>query len=255
MNTWNPTQYLLFGNERLRPALDLMARIPAEAPTAVCDLGCGPGTATTLLKDRWPKAQVTGIDSSPEMLERARAMRSDIDWQTADLNVGHAGPPADVLYSNAALHWLDDHPALFPRLLKSLKPGGVLAVQMPQNFYAPSHTSILEVVRGAPWRQRLEPHHRVHPTLEAPAYYGILRPHVSAIDLWETTYYHVLVGEDPVAEWTKGSILRPILAQLDAAEGKLFLERYGALVRQAYPRGADGKTILPFKRLFFIATR
>ena len=255
MTTWNPTQYLLFGNERLRPALDLIARIPGDAPTAVYDLGCGPGTATTLLKERWPRAHVMGIDSSSEMLERARSLRSDIRWQAADLNGWHADPPADVLYSNAALHWLDDHPVLFPHLLESLKPGGMLAVQMPQNFYAPSHTSIVEVVRSDHWRQRLEPHHRLHPTLEAAAYYSILRPHVSALDLWETTYYHVLEGENPVVEWTKGSILQPILAQLDAAEGKLFLERYGILVQQAYPRGADGKTILPFKRLFLIATR
>ena len=255
MTIWNPTQYLLFGNERLRPALDLLGRVPVEAPATVHDLGCGPGTATVLLKERWPGAQVTGIDSSEEMLERARALRKDIVWKTGDLTSWRPNAPADVLYSNAALHWLDDHETLFPHLLKGLKPGGVLAVQMPQNFYAPSHTTIAEVVKGGPWRQRIEPHHRVHPTLEASAYYNIIRPHVSSLDIWETTYYHVLEGENPVVEWTKGSILRPILAQLDAAESKLFLERYGALVRAAYPRGTDGKTILPFKRLFFVAVR
>jgi trans-aconitate 2-methyltransferase len=253
MTTWNPTQYLLFGNERLRPALDLLARIPLEAPRAVYDLGCGTGTATLLLKERWPKAQVTGVDSSTEMLERARALGKDITWQAADLNAWQPDAPCDLIYSNAALHWLDSHERLFPHLLEGLKPGGALAVQMPQNFSAPSHTSITEAIHSGPWRKRLEPHYRAHPTLEASAYYGILRPRVASLDIWETTYHHVLEGQNPVVEWTKGSILRPLLAQLNEGEARAFLEEYGARVRKAYPPGQDGKTVLPFKRLFFIA--
>ena len=255
MVTWNPSQYLLFGNERLRPALDLLARIAIQSPASVYDLGCGPGTATALLKDRWPRAQVTGIDASSEMLDRARALRSDIAWEAADLNAWHAQRPADVLYSNAALHWLDGHPVLFPHLLDSLRPGGVFAVQMPQNFSALTHTAIGEVIRGGPWQQRLEPHFRAHPTLDTMEYYHILRPHVSVIDIWETNYYHILEGKDPIVEWTKGTSLRPVLTQMSAEETSVFLERYASLLRSAYPPQSDGTTILPFKRLFIIAQR
>jgi trans-aconitate 2-methyltransferase len=221
----------------------------------VYDLGCGVGNVTVFLKKRWPEAAVTGIDSSPEMLDRARAAAPDIAWQTGDLSTWTPAQSADLLYSNAALHWLDAHEALFPRLAKALNTGGALAVQMPQNFGAPSHTSIGEVVRSSPWRMRVEPHHRVSPTLSAERYYSILRPHVATLDLWETTYYHVLQGDNPVVEWTKGTTLRPILAQLNEQEGADFLARYGALVRAAYPPGTDGKTILPFKRLFIVAMK
>ncbi|MBI4201743.1 MAG: methyltransferase domain-containing protein [Chloroflexi bacterium] len=255
MTTWNPTQYLLFGNERLRPALDLMARIPLESPDAVYDLGCGTGTATLLLKEHWPKARVTGVDSSAEMLERARALGKDVTWQAADLTTWQPDVPCDLIYSNAALHWLDGHATLFPHLLGGLKPGGVLAVQMPQNFSAPSHTPITEVIQSGPWRQRLEPLHRPHPTLEADTYYTILRPHVASLDIWETTYYHVLEGPNPVVEWTKGSILRPLLGELSESEAITFLEQYGEHVRQSYRPGPDGKTILPFKRLFLVAVK
>ncbi|MBI4310944.1 MAG: methyltransferase domain-containing protein [Chloroflexi bacterium] len=255
MTTWNPTQYLLFGNERLRPALDLLARIPSETPNAVYDLGCGTGAATVLLKERWPHAHVTGVDSSAEMLARARALGKDIAWEAADLAAWQPDTPADVFFSNAAFHWLDGHDTLFPHLLKGLKSGGALAVQMPQNFSAPTHTSISDTVRGGPWRRKLEPLLREHPTHEASVYYDILCPHVASLDIWETTYHHVLSGENPVVEWTKGSILRPLLAQLDEAEARAFLEDYGARVCKAYPQGRDGKTVLPFKRLFFIAVR
>ncbi len=255
MTTWNPTQYLQFGNERLRPAVDLMARIPLREPATVYDLGCGAGAATALLKDRWPSARVMGVDGSPEMLARARAQRQDIQWQHADLETWQPDGPCDLLYSNAALHWLDNHDALFPRLVSLLKPGGVLAVQMPENFSAPSHTSIAEVVRSRPWQAKLGPRLRENPTLAPSVYFGLLSGRVSSIDMWETSYHHVLQGENPVVEWTKGSILQPLLAVMDEAETKLFLEEYGQRVRKAYPQGPDGKTVLPFKRLFFVAVK
>ncbi len=255
MATWNPTQYLRFGGERLRPALDLLARIPLESPGTVYDLGCGPGTATVLLKKRWPDAQVAGVDSSEEMLERARALQEDIAWRVGDLSAWQPDSPCEVLFSNAVLHWLDGHEALFPNLLQGLKPGGALAVQMPSNFSAPTHTAIAETVRSGPWRRALEPHLREHPVHEAAAYYSILRAHVASLDVWETTYYHVLEGQNPVVEWTKGSILRPLLAQLQESEAQAFLNEYGARILKAYPPGRDGKTVLPFKRLFFIAVK
>ena len=255
MTAWNPTQYLQFGDERIRPALDLLTRISLDAPRTIYDLGCGTGAVTALLKERWPEAQVIGVDSSQAMLDRARRLETDIHWLERDLNDWEPEAPADLLYSNAVLHWLDSHETLFPRLLSGLKPGGVLAVQMPHNFSAPSHTLIAETVRNGPWREDLEPHLREQPVLTTSAYYDILSPHTVALDLWETTYTHVLQGEDPVVEWTKGSILGPLLDRLDGAEVQAFLEAYRGPIGEAYPRREDGKTVLPFKRLFIVATR
>jgi len=255
MTAWDPAQYLRFGGERIRPALDLLTRIPLESPGVIYDLGCGTGSVTEMLKERWPEADVTGVDSSQAMLERARTLEADINWLEKDLNEWEPETPADLLYSNAVMHWLDGHDTLFPRLISALKPGGVLAVQMPHNFSAPSHTLIAATVRHGPWRDELEPHLREQPVQDSPAYYDILSPHTTAIDIWETTYLHVLQGEDPVVEWTKGSILGPLLEHLGESDTQAFLEAYRRPIGEAYPRRKDGKTVLPFKRLFIVATR
>jgi trans-aconitate 2-methyltransferase len=255
MTAWNPTQYLRFGDERVRPALDLLSRISLDAPKVIYDLGCGTGAVTAMLKERWPEARVTGVDSSQAMLDRARTLEADVDWLERDLNEWEPEAPADLLYSNAVLHWLDSHETLFPRLLSGLKTGGVLAVQMPYNFSAPSHTLIAETVRNGPWRGNLEPHLREQPVLDTTAYYDILGPHTSNLDIWETTYLHVLQGEDPVVEWTKGSILGPLLELLDGEQVPVFLDSYRAPIGKAYPQQGDGKTLLPFKRLFLVAIK
>ena len=255
MPTWDPSLYLQFGDQRLRPAVDLLSRIPLENPQSVYDLGCGTGTATLLLKQRWPDAQVTGLDGSATMLERARATEADIDWQQADLETWEPSAPADLLFSNAVFHWVDGHETLFPRFLSALKPGGVLAIQMPSNFSAPSHTSISATVRDGPWREKLEPHLREFPVADASEYYDILRPHSSTLDVWETVYLHVLSGENPVVEWTKGTALRPYLDRLEDEEAEDFLDQYGVLIEAAYPQRSDGSTLLPFKRVFLLAVR
>ncbi len=255
MSTWNPTQYLRFGNERLQPALDLLARIPLEDPSIIYDLGCGTGIVTSFLKERWPGATVTGIDSSETMLERASALDAKVTWQQQNLNGWNPKIPADLLYSNAVLHWLDDHDELFPRLMTGLNPGGVLAVQMPQNFSAPTHELIAKTARAGPWREVLEPELREHPVLDFSAYYDILSPHATRLDFWEITYLHVLQGDDPVVEWTKGSILGPLLALLNDGDKEAFLQSYRELISKAYVRRADGSTLLPFRRLFLIAVK
>ncbi len=254
-NQWNPTQYLRFGNHRLRPVLDLIDRISLDAPSAIYDLGCGTGAGTVLLKERWPEARVTGLDSSESMLERTRGLDADVTWLQADLNTWTPEQPADLLFSNAVLHWLDDHESLFPRLIGCLKSGGVLAVQMPENFSAPSHTLIAQTVRNGEWRERLETELREHPVLDPQKYYDLISGLASSFDMWETTYHHVLEGDDPVVEWTRGSILTSVLAKLEDAEKELFLEAYRKPAEEAYPRRSDGKTILPFKRLFMVAVK
>ena len=251
---WEPAQYLKFAGHRLRPAVDLLNRIDADPPT-IADLGAGTGNVTRLLQARWPGARITGVDSSPDMLARAADALPQVSWEQADLAEWRPRDPVDLLYSNAALHWVDDHPALFPALFEAITPGGTFAVQMPNNFAARSHTAITDVVRSGPWKSKLEPLLRTPPVQPPSVYFDLLAPTASSLDIWETEYVHVLEGTRPVLEWIKGTWLRPLLAALDDEERAAFESRYAELADAAYPRRADGRTLFPFRRLFIIATR
>ncbi len=252
--SWNPQQYLKFGAERLRPALDLLARVPLDAPRDVADVGCGTGTVTALLRDRWPDARIIGIDNSGPMLERARAAVPGVTWQTADIATWTPAAPLDLLVSNAALHWVDEHESLFPRLVSNLKPGGVVAVQMPAQQDAPSHRLGIELARSARWRAKLESLVR-QPILKPADYYSILRPHVASLDLWITEYVQALTGDNPVAEFTKGSFVGAWLSVLSASDAGEFEAAYRASVAAAYPKRDDGVTLFPFRRFFLVASR
>ena len=251
---WDPAQYLRFASARLRPALDLLARIEADTPATVVDLGCGTGNVTALLAARWPDADVVGVDDSPEMLARAAADHPGLRFVAGDVSSWRPDRPAAVVYSNAALHWLDDHDRLFPDLLGAVARGGTLAVQMPRNHHAPSHTAVAAAVAAGPWAGRLRPLLRPFPVREPAFYHDLLAP-AAALDIWETEYLHVLTGDDPVAEWTRGSLLRPLLAALDADIAARFYADYSARIAAAYPRRADGTTLFPFRRLFIVARR
>ena len=253
--SWDAAQYLRFAGERARPALDLLGRIPdGLAPRRVVDLGCGTGEITLALTARWPQAEVTGLDSSAAMLDKARALGSGVAWVEADIAGWSADAPFDLIFSNAALQWLDGHQALFPRLVAALAPGGVLAVQMPRNFAAPSHRLMRETAAEAPWGERLRAILRTEPVLPPERYYDLLAPLAREIDLWETEYLHILDGETPVLDWVKGTGLRPLLDALtDPVERAEFTARYQERLAMAYPRRADGKTLFPFRRLFLIA--
>jgi trans-aconitate 2-methyltransferase len=254
MPTWDPRQYLKFADHRLRPALDLMAQIQLDDPRIVFDLGCGPGTITRLLAERWPGARVVGVDSSAEMLAKARREAPAVAFVEGDINSWTAPQPPQLLFSNATLHWLDDHAALLPRLVRQLAPGGVLAVQMPRNHDAPSHVLMRAAVEDGAWRTRLSEVRQVLRSVEPPqAYYRILGSIAHRVDIWETEYLHVLEGDNPVVEWTKGTGLRPYLDALDEPDRSRFLAAYAARVAAAYPPQADGRTLLPFRRLFLVA--
>ncbi len=252
---WDPAIYSAFAQPRLRPALDLMARIEVEAPGRIADLGCGTGNVTRLLAARWPQAKVTGIDSSPEMLAAAREGGDGVDYVQGDMGTWRAETPVDVLFSNAALQWLGGHGALFPRLLSMVAPGGALAVQMPHNHYAASHSLMAEAAEAGPWREVLAPLSVRFPVFEPSFYYDLLAPLAASLDIWETEYLHVLEGDNPVVAWTMGTALRPLLAALegrgDWRDG--FLAEYGRRVAAAYAPRSDGKTLLPFRRLFLVA--
>jgi trans-aconitate 2-methyltransferase len=251
--SWNPDQYLKFAAPRLRPAVDLLAAVPAAQPRIVYDLGCGAGNVTRLLADRWPQADITGVDDSAGMLARAAAELPGARWVQQSLADWRADRPTDLIYSNAALHWLPDHAQLFPALVGQLASGGVLAAQMPRNFGAPSHTLIAETVRGGPWRARLEPLLQPSPVAPPDVYYDILAPRVAQLDIWETEYLQVLEGVDPVKEWTKGTWLKQFLDALAEPQRSAFENDYAARLRGAYPARADGKTLFPFRRLFIVA--
>lgn len=252
---WNPEQYLKFSQPRFRPAQDLLARVTAEAPQTVYDLGCGAGNVTQLLASRWPAATITGVDSSAEMIAAAAKVSTGIAWQEQSVADWQASVPADLIYSNAALHWLPGHETLFPRLMQQLAPGGTLAVQMPRNFGAPSHTLIWETVAARDWQGNFDHIPRSSPVAEPRFYYEALAPLAASIDLWESEYLQILEGQDPVKEWTKGTWLKQFLEALVPAEREAFEEDYAKRLRKAYPLLADGKTLFPFRRLFIVATR
>lgn len=253
---WSPEQYRKFADERSRPFFDLLARVDAD-PRLVADLGCGPGDLTASLLARWPAARVWGVDSSSEMLERARALEEPgrLEFVLADLRDWEPQAPLDLVVSNATLQWLPDHEALIPRLAGMVAPGGTIAFGVPGNFEAPSHTILAELRSSSRWRERAGEGATRSGAVQSPAWYlGRLAGLGFAVDAWETTYLHVLPGENAVLEWVKGTALRPVLAALTAAEGAEFLSEYGTRLREAYPQRPHG-TVLPFRRLFVVARR
>ena len=256
---WDPNQYLKFADHRLRPALELLDRIPLESPQVIYDIGCGTGQITRLLAERWPNAKVYGLDNSPEMLAKASAEPSDIEWIEADIQNWSPTETPDLLYSNAALHWLAGHQELFPRLVGFLQMGGCLAVQMPLSWGMPSHVLMRETLAnggadgGALGTEELRQAVGRKWVEDAEEYYDLLEGS-SNLDIWETEYLQILAGDDPVLEWVKSTGLRPILNGLQEAERTQFLAEYRQRLRSAYPMRANGHTLYPFRRLFMIAT-
>jgi trans-aconitate 2-methyltransferase len=252
---WNPQQYLKFSGHRLRPAVDLLMRIPDFAVRSVADLGAGAGNVTRLIKERWPDAAVVGVEGSAEMVAAGKKAAAEVEWLHQDLGSWRPQQQYDLIYSNAALHWLPDHGRLFPSLMEKVKPGGILAVQMPRNFAAPSHLLIGETALNGPWRAKVE-HLVTPPPVEAPGFYhDLLAPQSDNIDIWETEYLQVLEGDNPVKEWTKGTWLTRYLDVLQGADKAAFEAAYGERVAKAYPPNPAGQTLFPFRRLFMVAQR
>jgi trans-aconitate 2-methyltransferase len=250
---WNDAQYLKFGDERTRAARDLLVRVPLERVERAVDLGCGPGNSTALLRERWPNARLSGVDNSPEMLERARRDFPAMEWILGDAGSFRASGPVDLLFANAVFHWLPEHATLFPSLIERVRHGGALAVQMPQSFQEPSHRLMREVrVRLFPGRTDVDAATPVGP----PAfYYDLLAPHAAAVDIWRTTYEHVMPDAAAIVEWVKGTGLRPYLDDLSESERATYLAEYLAAIELAYPAQVDGKRLFSFPRLFIVAVR
>lgn len=253
---WSPVQYLKFEDQRTRPALDLLGRVACKDPKAVTDIGCGPGNSTELLVERFGAAHVMGVDSSPQMIEAARNRLPECHFETGDVSNWQPKVAQDVLFANAVLQWVPDHNVLFPRLASFLKPGGVLAVQMPDNLNEPTHVGMRTVASDVRWSSYLKNADSERTSiLSVSEYWSLLKPHVSSVDIWRTTYNHPLVGLDGIIEWFKGTGLLPYLSRLDDRQITEYLQAYRQFLSQHYPVLEDGSVLLPFPRLFIVARR
>jgi trans-aconitate 2-methyltransferase len=256
MTDWDARQYLRFEDERTRPPRDLLAQVPLADARLVVDLGCGPGNSTELLVERYPQAQVIGVDSSPDMLRQARARLPKCAFLEADIATWAPAAAPDLLFGNAVFQWVPDHPAVLRRLLDGLPQGGVLAVQMPDNTREPALVLMQEVAGKGPWAGKAALDEAGRPDLPTPAaYYDLLKPVCARLEIWHSIYNHVMDGPEGVVEWFKGSGLRPFLSALDPSLREDFLTAYLARIAQHYPRRYDGRVLLKFPRFFIVAAR
>ncbi|PPJ47358.1 trans-aconitate 2-methyltransferase [Rhizobium sp. KAs_5_22] len=253
---WSATQYLKFEEERTRPARDLLAQVPLGTARHVYDLGCGPGNSTELLIERFGTEAVAGLDSDADMLEKARARLPGTAFVEADLSTWRPEAPADLLYANAVLQWLPDHLTLMESLIDHLAPGGVLAVQMPDNLDEPTHLLMEETGAAGPWVPAFAGGRLRRARLPSPAaYLERLSATAARVDVWHTIYYHPMANAEAIVEWVKGTGLRPYLDAAGKDHAEAFLTDYTARIRKAYPPMTDGRVLLRFPRLFVVAVK
>ncbi|RDW83462.1 trans-aconitate methyltransferase [Coleophoma crateriformis] len=255
---WSAAQYLKFEEERTRPSRDLLSQIPLKAPKSIIDLGCGPGNSTAVLAEQFPDAQIEGVDSSADMIEKAKKTLPSVDFSLQDLTTYVPKEPVDLLFSNAVFHWLPSKERIniIANLIKSQRSGGVFAFQVPDNFTEPSHAAMRSVAEQKPWAATLSSLHPALPQFQsAQEIYNQLQPLCSSINIWHTYYYHVLEDHQAIVEWVKGTGLRPFIDPLSEEERKSYLEAYLNRIKEVYPSSQDGKVLLRYPRLFMVAVR
>ncbi len=255
---WDPDQYQHFGDERSRPFFDLLARVAAKDPAVVLDLGCGPGTLTAELARRWPGAEVRGIDSSPQMIEAAQALPAGsggrLSFALGDVSDWEPDGRVDVIISNAVLQWVPDHLCVLARWTGFLNESGWLAIQVPGNFDQPSHVVLRQMISSPRWQPLLGGVQLNRSVASPGEYLDLLASKGFEVDAWETTYLHVLPGDDPVVDWYKGTGLRPVLSALESGEADEFLAEYRERIASVYPAAPYG-TPFPFRRVFAVGHR
>lgn len=254
MADWSPSTYLIFEDERTRAARDLLAQVPPDDRRKIVDVGCGPGNSTELLVDRYPDTEILGIDNSPAMLEAARKRLPGLLFDMADANRWIPEPAVDLVFANATYQWIPGHVGQLGRVLAALRPGAVLAVQMPDNLAEPTHRLMKEVAELGPWAERLVGAAR-DPLPSAQVYHEALAPLAARVDIWRTTYNHVLADASAIVEFVSATGLRPFVAPLSEPERRDFLARYTDEIAKAYPPMIGGKVMLRFPRLFIVARR
>ncbi|KZF26966.1 trans-aconitate methyltransferase [Xylona heveae TC161] len=255
---WSAVQYLKFEDERTRPVRDLLAQIPLQSPKHIVDLGCGPGNSTAVLAARYPHAHLEGIDSSPDMIKKAREVLPNIPFSIEDLNSYVPNQPVDLFFSNAVFQWLPyaDRINVIARLIQTQPSGGVFALQVPDNFLEPSHSAMRDTATKGRWAATLD-HFQpaLDPFQSVQELYNHLKPLCSTINMWHTHYHHVLENHEAIVEWVKGTGLRPFIDPLSSGERGGFLEAYLERLKQIYPISYDGKVVLRYPRLFVVAVR
>jgi trans-aconitate 2-methyltransferase len=254
MTTWNPDQYLKFSNERTRPALDLASQIEIKKPKRIIDLGCGTGTSTEILAKKWPQAEITGLDSSEEMLNKAQAAHPNITWVKQDLNEWIPDQKYDIIFSNASLQWINPVESLIASSIEALNEGGAFAFQVPNNHDSPYHTCIIEAASRPQWKMKME--QVVNPLRydSINFYYDLLSKRVSKIIAWETRYFQIMEGPEAILEWVSGTALGPYLQVLGSEKERVsFKADLLNFYRKSFPASSDGKVIFPFNRQFLIA--
>jgi trans-aconitate 2-methyltransferase len=253
---WNSELYMVFERERTRAARDLLAKASDTEPVSVVDLGCGPGNSTQLLREAFPEARIVGVDLSENMLKVARERAAGVAFIREDIESWRPEGRVDLIFANATLHFSKDHYALIERLVSFLAPGGVLAAQMPNNMQEVSHAAMRMISADGPWAERLVPIAKTRAVIGPPdEYYRLLAPLCSRLDLWQTIYIHPLESVERIVDWFEGSELRPFLMPLTAHEREVFLARYRDELVQAYAPQPDGKVLLRYPRLFFVARK
>ncbi|KAM0437824.1 hypothetical protein ACHAPT_002189 [Fusarium lateritium] len=255
---WSAAQYLKFAKQRTRPSRDLLAQVPLESPSLILDVGCGPGNSTQVLTSRYPDAVVQGIDSSPDMIAEARKALPQVQFSAADLRTYTPQKPLDLVFSNAVFQWLksDERVPMMERMIQWLRPGGVLAIQVPDNYLEPSHIAMRAVANEGPWARILGPLRPALDQFDTPQqFYNQLSPLCSSVDIWHTLYQHPLDNHQSLVEWVKGTGLRPFLNPLSLQDRESFADSYLAKLKELYPVSVDGKVLLRYPRLFIIAVR
>ncbi len=258
MADWNPDLYTRFEDERTRPAADLLGRVVLDAPRLAYDLGCGPGNSTELILRRFPEAEVVGLDTSAAMLDSARLRLPALRFDTADAATWIPDRAPDLIYANAVLQWVPDHPALLPRLFGLLAPGGVLAVQMPDNLSEPSHRLMREVATDGPWAAAIDDPAvagRLGRMLSVDGYYDTLAPLAAEVDVWRTAYQHRMDGARAIVDWVSATGLKPFVDPLSAELKAGFLRAYEDAIDAGYPPLADGRGLLAFPRVFIVTKK
>ncbi|KFG69047.1 trans-aconitate 2-methyltransferase [Microvirga sp. BSC39] len=256
MADWNAGQYLKFEDERTRPAIDLIGRVPLAKIRSAVDIGCGPGNSTELIVDRYPDARVLGLDNSPDMLAKARVRLPQVAFQEEDIAAWNPDERYDLIFANAVLQWLPNHQRLLAKLASCLEADGCLAVQMPNNLNEPSHRLMRKVAQEGPWAEKLKAASVSREEIGSfEDYYSWLLQAGCSADLWQTTYVHPLADAGAIVEWLKGTGLRPYLDPLSPEEQSGFLDQYHAEIEKAYPAQADGRVLLRFPRHFMVALK